>query len=565
MEKSEIKGIELRHVIYCVDKKNGTDLLVLNEYVHTADGKRTKNLRLLENYKRKFWVVKPGQRDFEDKKQWIDLSSLDEYESTQCNLYRGINKVLGTNYYSNYDAFGSPYVFGCGTSLQSEIKFEYKKRWEEYITPQSEVAVLDTETDVIDGHERIILSTITYKTRVFVGIIRSFLKNTPDTIAIETANQVAFEQLGPTLAARGIENIEFALFDSPGEAVNACIQKAHEWQPDFIEFWNINFDMKKMISALKTDGFDLAEVFSDPRIKPQYKWFNYKEGPDVKTIHTGNTMPISPAEQWHVANAPATFFMVCGMTTYYRFRMAAGKLAGGYSLDATLNRHGKQGKLKFDNVKSQGLRWHQEMQRKHPYEYIAYNIMDCIAVELLDEDIQDLNMKFNTRCTVADYTEFKSGPRVAEVKMNYLVMREGKRLGVAGGNLKNAHDELTVEYKGWPLTLPAYLIEDSPVRVMSDWTSLSSLVYYNVSDLDISSTYPAVQVMLNIAKSTTTREVIAIQKRDKYERNRVFMDTVTGVTSSIAVANIGFGLPDLESLGEEFDEYLAIEEVEEVG
>lgn len=556
MSKDNLKGIELRHVIYCTDKGKNNDLLVLNEYIHTKDGKRTKNMRFLENYKRKFWIVEPGKRDYEDNKQWIDQSSLDEYTSTQCQLFRSINKVLKTSYYSNYDAFNNPYVFGCGPSLQSEIKHEYKKRWEDCITPKSGVAVLDTETDVIHGHEQVILSTITYKHRAYVGVTRQFLSNTPPEVALPKIQAVLQEQLGEVLKERGIEKVEVGIFDSAGEAVHECIKRAHEWQPDFLEFWNMNFDMKKMISALESDGLRLAEVFSDPRVPQKYKWFNYKEGPDVKTIHTGNTMPISPAEQWHVANAPASFFMVCGMTTYYRFRIAKGKVPGGYSLDATLARHGKRGKLKFDKVKSTKLRWHQEMQTKYPYEYIAYNVMDCIAVELLDEDIQDMNMKFNTRCTVADYTEFKSGPRVAEVKMNYSVINAGKRLGVCGGSLKNEHDELTVEYKGWPLTLPASLIEDSPVHIMSDWSSLSSLVYYNVSDLDISSTYPAVQVMLNIAKSTTAREVIAIQKRTKYQRNRVFMDSVTGVSSAIAVSNIGFGLPTLEALGNEFDEYL---------
>lgn len=560
MKKEDIKGIELRHVVYCTDKGKNNDLLVLNEYVHTKDGQRVKNMRFLENYERPFWIVNEAERTYEDNKQWISEDRLTQYSSTQCRLFRSINQILKTNYYSNKNAFTDPYVFGCGPTLQSEIKHQYKKRWEEFITPQSGVAVLDTETDVIHGHEQVILCTITYEHRAFVGVTRQFLKNTPEEVALPQIERTLQTYLGDVLKERGIDKVEVGMFDSAGEAVHACIKKAHLWQPDFLEFWNMNFDMKKMIKALESDGLNLAAVFSDPRVPEKYRWFKYVEGDDVKTIHTGNTMPISPAEQWHVANAPASFFMVCGMTSYYRFRIAKGKVSGGYGLDATLERHGKRGKLKFDKVKSKKLRWHQEMQTKYPYEYIAYNLMDCIAVEMLDEEIQDMNMKFNTRCTVADYTEFKSGPRVAEVKMNYSVVSAGCRLGVCGGSLKNEHDKLTVEYKGWPLTLPASLIEDSPVHIMSDWSSLSSLVYYNVSDLDISSTYPAVQVMLNIAKSTTTREVIAIQKRTKYQRNRVFMDTVTGVSSALAVANIGFGLPDLMSLGQEFDAYLSGDE-----
>lgn len=575
MKKEDIAGIELRHVTYCTDKRKENDLLVLNEYIHTKDGRRVKNMRFLKNYKRKFWVTKEARRDYTDDKQWIEDDAVEEYSSTQCNLFREVNRVLRTNFYSNSDAFKSPYVFGCGTTLQSEIKHQYYTRWKDFVTPKSEVAVLDTETDVIEGHEEVILCTITYKDKVFCAIRESFLKGTDKQTAYENIRSTVKEQIGEVLNNRGIEmpdnidswlqgkfsGFEIAILKTSGELINACIQKAHLWQPDFLSFWNMKFDMDKMVAALQKDGYNLADVFSDPRVPQQFRWFNWKPGEEVKTIHTGKTMPISPAEQWHIANAPASFFMVCAMTTYYRLRIALGKMAGGYSLDATLARHGKQGKLKFDKVTSKKLRWHQEMQRKYPYVYIAYNIMDCIAVEQLDEDIQDLNLKFNTRCTVADYTEFKSGPKMASVKMNYLVQRYGKKWGVSGGSLKTPNDELTVEYKGWPLTLPAYLIEESKVNVMSDWGAPSCLVYYNVSDLDISSTYPAVQVMLNISKSTTTREVIAIQKLGKYDRNRVFMDTVSGISSSISIANIGFGLPSLEEISDEFDEFLARNEV----
>lgn len=568
IDKKDIAGIELRHVAYSVDKKKENDLLVLNEYIHTKDGRRVKNLRLLKNYKRKFWVVKPGRRDFEESKQWIDLDSLDEYESTQCQLYRAINRALGTYSYSNRDAFKSPYVYGCGTTLQSEIKNEYYSRWSEFVTPKSEVAVLDTETDVINGHEQVILCTITYKSNIFTAVLKTFLSDADEEQATKRIRKTANEHIGEVLESRGVtaltqeqidgklKGLEVVILDSPGELINACIQKAHEWKPDFLEFWNIHFDMEKMVAALERDGFDLAQVFSDPRIPDEFKWFEWSPGPSVKTIHTGKTQPISPAERWHIANAPCTFFMVCGMTTYYRLRIAKGKLAGGYGLDATLARHGKLGKLKFDKVTSKKLRWHQEMQHKYPYVYIAYNIMDCIAVELLDEDIEDLNMKFNTKCTVADYTEFKSGPQLASVKMNYLVQRFNMRWATCGGSMETELDSLTVEYKGWPLTLPAYMIEDSPVSVMSNWSTPSSLVYFNVSDLDISATYPAVQVMLNISKSTTTREVVAIQKLTKYERNRVFMDTVCGVSSSISVASIGFNLPTLSELSDEFETFL---------
>lgn len=545
-------GYETRHVAYCKDKNSDNDLVVINEYRHFEDGRREKHLRLVPNLKRDVWIVKKGLRNFTEKVQWFEDENLIRYETTQANLTRTINKVLGKRYRTERDAMDDPYVFGCGTTIQSEVKHKYYSKYPTFLTPMSQVAVMDTETDVVNGTEEIILCTITMKERVFCAIRRDFTNNGDDATVIENAHRRVSDLLADVIKQRNI-TLEFGMFDTSGELVEAVINKAHAWQPDFIVFWNMDFDMTKMIDALRKDGKDLANVFSDPRIPEEYRFFTYKRGPSVKLKQDGTTIGLAPYERWHVANCPATFFFACAMNTYYQFRKAKGKLTGGYGLDACLNRHLKLGKLNFTELDGYtGKVWHIQMQKFYKFEYIAYNIFDCIGVELLDEKNKDFALKYNNRCKIGDYTEFSSNPRMLVVKMNYLIHKYGMKLGVTGSNVKVDLDDKVVNPVGWTVVLPSFIIEDSQYSVIKDAPNLKSLMYFHVSDLDISSTYPSVQVALNISKRTCMREIVKVEGLPENEKRRVFVNLLCGKGSAVQVSSQGFGVPTLFDALERF-------------
>lgn len=547
-------GYETRHVIYCKSKESDDDMVVVNEYAHYDDGRRVKGLRMVRNVERDFYVVKPGQRTFQEKRQWVPDDILMKYKSTQANLHRSIGRVLKQRFWSTKEAFNNPYVFGCGTTIQSEVRKRYADKWGSCISPQSSVAVVDLETNVFTDEGEIILATISMKDKVFTVINRDSLKGTSENVFLENARKVIDKHLGKYIKERNID-LELKVVDTPGKAAFEVIQKAHAWQPDFLIFWNMDFDLPKIISALTKEGYDLDDVFSDPRIPREYRWFKYKPGPKMKTIQDGSTKGLAPYERWHIANCPATFFMACAMTTYYRLRMAKGKIPGGYGLDATLDRHLNLGKLKFNEC--DGLtkyEWHARMQSKYFYEYIAYNIFDCIGVEILDEKTLDFGMKFNTKCKLIDYTEFKSAPVATMVKMNYLVKEYNCQLGVVGDNVRNDLDSMVVRPEGWTVVLPAELIEDSGVSVISDWGELRSLMYFHVSDSDISSSYPATQVTLNISKSTTTREVVKVEGMKEVPKRKFFINLVTGIVASAGVCSSGLNMATMDDALELFEQ-----------
>lgn len=550
-------GYEVRHGTYCVDKDKENDLIVIKEYRHFADGRREPHLRLVENMKRPLWLVKKAKRNFSEIQQYIHESELDKYESTNCQMYRQINRALGTRYRGNFDAFKDVNVFGCGASPVTHLKTMYMKRWSKYVTPVSTVAVLDTETDVVDGTGEIVLCSITMKNKAFCAVTKQYLRGTPEKTFKERAISTVERLLGDVIKERNIE-FELLVVDNAGQAAAEAIKRAHEWKPDFLEFWNIDFDMTKMIEALEKYGFDLADVFSDPSVPKQYRFFNYRRGPAMKATQSGQLRSLANFERWHKVFTPSSFMFVCGMSTYYMLRVAKGKIPGGYSLEATLNRHLKRGKLKFDAcdhlVK---VAWHKAMQEKYPYEYIAYNVFDCIGVELLDEEIKDLGLKFNARCGEADYNEFNSGPTLGVNKLTRMAPEYGYRVAVNSGQIRTEVDDMVVGPRDWTMVLPSELIQDSGVKIISDFPSLSSLVFFNVSDLDISSTYPAVQVALNVAKSTTLREVVKVEGLSEVTKRRTFVNLIGGKSNHIHVCREGFGLPGLTRLHELYVDHLS--------
>lgn len=558
MSTSKVIGHETRHLIYCKHKQKEEDLIVVNRYTYYEDGHRIKNMHFIRNYEREFYIVNKSERKFNDKQQWLPERMMTKYKAPQCRLHKAIGKILGKRFYTLRDAFNSPYVYGCGSTVQSDIKKIYVDKWESLISPKSSVAVVDLETNVFDKSGAIILATISMKDKVFTAVTRDTTKGTSDSLFIENTRKSVEKYLDKYIKERNI-NHEIKIVDNEGQAAYEVIQKAHEWQPDFLIFWNMDFDLPKIINALKKYDYDLAEVFSDPRIPKEYKWFSYKPGSTKKLTQDGTTIGLAPYERWHIANCPATFFMACAMTTYYRLRIALGKLPGGYGLDATLARHLNLGKLKFSECDHLSkYEWHAEMQSKYIYEYIAYNVFDCIGVELLDEKNLDFSLKFNTKCKLIDYTEFKSAPVTTMVKMNYLVPEYGYRLGVVGDNIRTEVDNMVVGPDDWTMVLPAYTIEDSGVSIISDWSGLRSLVYFHVSDSDISSTYPAVQAALNISKSTTTREVVKVEGLNEVTKRRFFVDLTTGIANSAEICHIGLNMGTMDDVLDLFNEEMGL-------
>lgn len=425
--KEEIVGLECKHATY-VRANDGSkdDLLVIKENIHTKDGRVIPHLEMVKNYKRPFWITKSGFRNHEQKKEWEDITRLDKFSTTQARLLDDIGKAMGRPGLRGGLRMiaRNPYLYGADITPPTLVKHQYKTRFPDAISNNT-VAVVDIETDVVEGHGRPIYIAVTYRDKVFLASTKEFMQGVANPV--EKLHQKAHELLGGYIKERNIE-LEVMIASDAGRACHEALQRAHRWQPDFLTAWNKNFDIPRIAQALEEHGIDPAESFSDPSVPARFKKFKYIEGASQKVTASGAITPVHPADRWHVTECPASFYVIDSMCLYKRIRLAAQNETS-YALDFQLNKHLGVRKLKFDDLieeESGTLAWHEVMQKHHKIEYGIYNIFDCIGVELFDEKVQDLAQTITIQAGVSDYGIFNKQPKRLVDQLYFFCLERGK-------------------------------------------------------------------------------------------------------------------------------------------
>jgi hypothetical protein len=282
---------------------------------------------------------------------------------------------------------------------------------------------------------------------------------------------------------RGIKWEVEILSDDVNCIVN-CIKKAHEWKPDFMAIWNMNFDIPKVIEALQRKGIDPKDVFSDPCVPLDYRFFHYKQGPNQKVTASGKVTPIPPAAQWHTVFCPSSFYVIDAMCSFKHIRIGSPE-EPSYSLDEILNKILGIRKLKFKEaehvVKAQ---WHMLMQSKYKLEYVIYNVFDCVSMEELDEATKDLQMTLPLMAGCSDFENFKSQPRRLVDELHWFCLKNNppKVIATTSDQMTNEDDEKTIGLKGHITMLPAHLVIDNGLKVIEEYPDLISNIRRDVGD-----------------------------------------------------------------------------------
>jgi hypothetical protein len=565
-KQEDVLGYECRFAVYCPPPQGeNTDMHTVKEIVHLKDGRRIPHLRMLRNYKRPFWVTKKGLRTHNDKKEWEKIDRVLKHETTQTNLVQSVSRALGEPWFRGDQRMlgRSPYVYGTDILSTAVIKRSYQDRYPELNTPYS-VAPFDVETDVVRGTNQIIMATLSFKNRVFTAIQRSFLEGQADVIprlqeklrkylgAMEIQKKDGSIEVVDFLKKRQIE-WEPVIVDSEIDVVKAVFQKAHEWQPDFVAVWNIDFDMSKVLKACERANADPAQIFSDPRVPPEYRYFRYKRGSKQKVTASGKQTPKRPEEQWHTVYCPASFYFVDAMCAYNFVRAGSAKETA-YSLDFMLQKHLGARKLKFSEADGlSSIDYHVFMQDRFPLEYVIYNVFDCVSMEELDEKTNDLNTSMPLLSGCSDFENFKSQPRRLADSLHYFALSHELVMGCTSDEMSGAFDKETISIDGWIVTLPAHLVLDNGLRCILENQFQATNIRAHVADLDVSASYPNGEAVFNISKETTHKELIEIEGVTEYQRRMQGINLSAGHTNAVEFCTNLFGLPQLNVLLEEFE------------
>jgi hypothetical protein len=547
VERKDIAGIECKHVVYTVSSTDTrSDMLTVKEIIHLKDKRSFPRLRFIENYERNFYITTKPNQNHTDRKEWEQISKLKAYPTVQRNLTDTIVRAQG---YGNPKTqlkvlARSPFLFGADISTPALMKHSYQKRCPNLFTPNT-VAVIDSETDMQkgDGKDPIIL-TITFKDKVFITIREDYLEG----IAAPTEGIITalHRYLEDDIKNRNIK-FEIVITPSMVEMCKLVIQKAHEWQPDFVTFWNMDFDMVVMLQVLTAEKVNLADLFSDPRVPPDYRYFNYKRGPNSKQKADGTVENLASYDQWHVVEHPASFQFIDAMCVYRQIRKAKGK-APSYSLDSILKKELGRGKLYFangeSNAKSGSVEWHVDMQRNFKLEYIVYNVFDCLGVELLDEKTRDLQTQVSILSGFSEYSVFHSNPKRTSDKLHFFCLGIGKVAGCVNDKMADDLDRQIQDLKGWIVTLPTHLVENNGLKLLKELPDVSSSCYKYVSDADITSTYPNGEIIMNLSKETTMMELGRIKGIEKDRQRLIGINLTGGPANAIELLTEVTGAPN---------------------
>ena len=558
-KEEDVVGRECKHAQYTTGPKNPMngvrdDLVCIKEIIHLKDGRRVPRVRNVINYERPFWITRDGFRDHQEKKEWEKIDRLQKFECTQANLQDAVRRALKImSPARGMRQLGqNPYLYGSDISSTAIIKRKYMDKWKE-CRSQNSVAVLDLETDVVKGSEDPIYGAITFKDKAIIVATKWFVEEFDN---FEQQMKDYFYKRIPDVAEERNIKLEVQVAENPLNLIEKLIAKAHEWMPDFLAIWNMNFDIPKIIDTIEKYGGNIHEIFSDPSVPKQFRKVWYKEGPSKKVTQSGKEMALHWADRWHTLYAPASFYVIDQACVFRKLRVANG-MEPSYALDAILQKYTKVRKLKNEKAdKMSGLEWHVYMQQNEKLEYGVYNLFDCIGCEILDEQpkVGDLRQSISIQCGHSDYDKFPSGPRRTVDDLHYTCLEKGLVIAATPSQLRTEFDEATVSINNWIVTLPAHLIEESGLKNLEELPDTRTMIHVAVYDLDVSAAYPNGEDVLNASKGTTVSERVKIKGCTEPVQRAAGINLTAGeINANEIICGICKG-PTFEELLKDFEE-----------
>lgn len=550
---------EFIHGCYTVSRfDKSKDCVFVKEIIHNANGQTQRRLTPIINYQRPFYITKPEYRDYEDKKEYEPVGRLDKYHTNQAQLATQVFKILKgyapSSYVSMYDLSSSPYIYGTDVSTPVLLANEYRTRWPGLSSPCT-LAVMDYETDVLNGTEDIISGVLSFKDRVHIAVTTEFLghlasRAKDDILAalnLHLKEYIVGRNITPTIT----------ICSSPGKVVMALMKSAHEWAPDYLGFWNISFDMNKMLKVLKQENMDPAFIFSDPSVPEEFRYFKWKEAELIKLKSDGKSDKKHYADLWHKVSSPASFQCICLMALFKIIRDREQQRVS-YSLDAVLTDYVELKKMKFEGM-AEGLTrldWHIEMQRFYKIEYLVYMTFDGISCEILDEKTGDVSKTLKGCVGLSELSNMKSNPKRLADDMHFTLLGDNKVIGSTSKDMTTPLCSYLPSLNDWIVALSSELEYKIGRCLINEYPTLETNITTDAFDIDVKSGYPTIEICCNISKTTKQFELCKIKGFSTDKQRSIGINMTSVKTNALSLANTCYGFPSLDKLLSEFQKVI---------
>lgn len=552
---------ECKFAVYSPSYNGKSDIVFVKEVIHHPDGTQTPNTRMIKDMPYDYYLTREAFRNHQDKKDYEEIKKLQKFTTPYWNLPNHISRSLGkgASDLPLKQICRSPYVYGADISPASVVKGMYDRKFPEIGMTPYKVSVIDIETDVVnkDHQGEPLMASLSFKDRSYTFVVRRFFPGEDDETIIRKLHECAHKHIGEVIKERNLK-MEYELVDHPADGFVKLFARAHEWKPDWVTGWNsLDFDYQVITQCLEMAGINPADVYCDPSVPKEYRHVKYYQGKTHQVKNDGVTekkRPLANYEKWPYVNAPASFRWADSMCAYYYLRTAKGKELN-YKLDYIASKVlDGIGKLAFKEAEGYyGLDLHEFMQTQYKYEYVVYNLFDCIVVEMMDEKTNDLAAAVPAFCGVSEYRNFTSQPtRIAEA-MHYDVMDNGYIWGTTSDKMRTDLDDHLQSLGGWIVMLPTELVAINGKPMFKELPNLRSYVRTGTNDIDVEGAYPSGTVIMNVGKQTTWIEMTAIEGLDDVQYRQVAVNLAAGGFNNAGeIARMVYQAPDLATLARSY-------------
>jgi hypothetical protein len=533
------------------------------------DGTRSNSFVALENYKQPFWIVKEDKRKFKQHKDYIEETACKEYRAPRCQLGYAVSKYLygsPDRSYSVRQASDNCFVFGLDQTPPVHFKRKFFERYGDHQETEAyTMASYDVETDMFKPNNPVMMASVTFKGKAFFAGVRGWFKekhkdrkrDLTDEMILNNLKEAEDKHLKSHLERRKCE-VEYLLVDTPGQVVAACIQKMHEWEPDWVTAWNALYDMTKNEEALMAEGYDLADVYSDPRIPYEYKSYKLHPGRTHKVKEDGTKTPLEWQEKFPTVRTMASWqFADAGSFYAIKRQPVVGKLES-YALQAIADREKVPGKLYTEEGRDHDLgspQWHRYMQENWPYIYAMYNICDNFVIEEINENTNDFSLSLPMLLKYSEYFNYVSQPKLISDTLSFMARERGYVWGSTPGNRDKSFSEKLPTLGDWIALLDTEKNASFGKALFAGLDDVFSNGRTDTSDIDVEGAYPHVTLALNASNRTTMMEAYQIQGADPMKFREIGVNYASSTeANAFGLCHDLFRFPQPDKLKEVFED-----------
>lgn len=545
------------------NKDRGRDLLCAKITNIHEDGGRTNSFIAIENYKQPFSIVKDFNRQFKQHKDYIKDTMVREYNLPRCKIPFEVKKQLygAADYKATMrDAKNEQYVFGLDQTTPVHFKRRFFEKYGEYQQKEAyTVAAFDVETDMRKPGKSIIMGSVTMKEKGYWAGLRGWYDEDSDETILTKLKESEDKYLAEHVARRKCK-IVYELFDTPGQVAAACIAKFHEWEPDWVASWNAAFDMEACEEALVAEGYNLADVYCDPRVPPEFRSYLYNPGRTHKVKENGDRTPLEPQERFPSIQCQATWKWLDAMSGYAIKRFSDGKLES-YKLADISVREGVPGKIYTEEGRKWGEgsgQWHRNMQREYKYLYSSYNVGDNWPIEEINEKTNDLSLSIPMLLRYSEYFNFVSQPKLISDTLSFVAKEHGYVWGSTPNKRDTYFSDRLPTLSNWIALLDTEKTADLGAFLFEGLDDVRSNGRGATSDLDVTGAYPTATVTGNVSNATTMMEVYRIQGADADQLREIAVNYASSPSANaIGLSQHLYRFPSVGQMVNIFEKALA--------